>query len=92
MTDGTVYSGPHWHRYATSDTDEAHDYIRRAFFDVRVRFSGEGRDGAGLRNVTTSLADVDVTRLHYSARTLRPPGPPRTRAPRPARPPVPPSP
>jgi AraC-like DNA-binding protein len=69
MTDGTVYSGSHWQRYATSDTDEAHAYIRRAFFDVKVRFSGEGRDGAGLRTVTTGLGDVAVTRLHYSART-----------------------
>ncbi|MEH0972289.1 hypothetical protein V6U77_14275 [Micromonospora sp. CPCC 205546] len=69
MTDGTVYSGSHWQRYATGDTDEAHAYIRRAFFDVRVRFSGEGRDGFGLRTITTGLADVGVTRLHYSART-----------------------
>ncbi|MBG6102078.1 AraC-like DNA-binding protein [Micromonospora vinacea] len=69
MTDGTVYSGPHWHRYATSDTDEAHDFVRRAFLDIKVRSSGGGRDGAGLRAVTTTLADVGVTRLHYSART-----------------------
>ncbi|MFI7577768.1 AraC family transcriptional regulator [Micromonospora sp. NPDC049497] len=69
MTAGTVYSGSHWQRYATGDTDEAHAYIRRAFFDVKVRFSGEGRDGAGLRTITTGLADVGVTRLHYSART-----------------------
>ncbi|MGQ5265259.1 AraC family transcriptional regulator [Micromonospora sp. ZYX-F-536] len=69
MTDGTVYSGSHWQRYATTDTDEAHAYIRRAFLDVTVRFSGEGRDGAGLRTVATGLADIDVTRLHYSART-----------------------
>ncbi|MFI7513500.1 hypothetical protein ACIBVK_08420, partial [Micromonospora echinofusca] len=69
MTDGTVYSGSHWQRYATGDTDEAHAYIRRAFFDVNVRFSGESRDGAGLRTITTSLADIGVTRPHYSART-----------------------
>ena len=41
MTAGTVYSGSHWQRYATGDTDEAHAYIRRAFFDVKVRFSGK---------------------------------------------------
>ncbi|MEU8327793.1 hypothetical protein [Micromonospora sp. NPDC048839] len=69
MTDGTVYSGSHWQRYATNDTDEAHAYIRRAFLDIKVRSSGVGRDGAGLRTVTTALADLGVTRLHYSART-----------------------
>ncbi|MGC4868699.1 AraC family transcriptional regulator [Micromonospora sp. DT53] len=69
MTDGTVYSGSHWQRYATNDIDEAHAYIRRAFLDIKVQSSGEGRDGAGLRTVTTALADVGVTRLHYSART-----------------------
>ncbi|MGC4877912.1 helix-turn-helix transcriptional regulator [Micromonospora sp. DT43] len=69
MADGNLYSGSHWQRYATRDTDEAHDFVRRAFLDIKVRFSGEGRDGAGLRTATTSLADVGVTRLHYSART-----------------------
>ncbi|MEU5779505.1 helix-turn-helix transcriptional regulator [Micromonospora lupini] len=69
MRDGTLYSGPHWQRYATRDTDEAHDFVRRAFLDIRVRSSGAGRDGAGLRTVTTALDDVGVTRLHYSART-----------------------
>ncbi|MEU7612529.1 AraC family ligand binding domain-containing protein [Micromonospora sp. NPDC049204] len=69
MTDGTVYSGSHWQRYATNDTDEAHAYIRRAFLDIKVRSSGVGRDGAGLRTVTTALADLGVTRLHYSAHT-----------------------
>ncbi|RAO32843.1 putative thc operon regulatory protein [Micromonospora noduli] len=69
MLDGTVYSGSHWQRYATAETDEAHDYIRRAFFDVKVRFAGGSRDGAGLRTITTRLTDIGVTRLHYSART-----------------------
>ncbi|WP_433389515.1 AraC family transcriptional regulator [Micromonospora sp. KLBMP9576] len=69
MTAGTVYSGSHWQRYATGNADEAHAYIRRAFFDVKVRFSGVGRDGAGLSTVSTGLADIGVTRLHYSART-----------------------
>ncbi len=69
MTAGTVYSGSHWQRYATRDTDAAHDFVRRAFLDIKVRSSGAGRDGTGLRSVTTALADLSVTRLHYSACT-----------------------
>ncbi|MEU7908844.1 AraC family transcriptional regulator [Actinoplanes sp. NPDC049118] len=69
MTAGTVYSGPHWQRYATTDTDQAHAFIRRSLIDVNVRFSGEGPDGAGLRTVFTQLDDVGVNRMHYSART-----------------------
>ncbi|MFG1837199.1 AraC family transcriptional regulator [Micromonospora sp. NPDC049175] len=69
MTDGTVYSGSHWQRYATNDTDQAHNFVRQAFLDIKVRSYAKGRDGAGLRTATTALADVGVTRLHYSART-----------------------
>ncbi|GID94274.1 AraC family transcriptional regulator [Amorphoplanes digitatis] len=69
MTAGAVFSGPQWQRFATTDSDQAHAFIRRSLIDVNVRFAGEGPGGAGLRTVFTQLDDVRVNRLHYSART-----------------------
>lgn len=69
MTAGTVFSGPHWQSYATTDTELAHDYFRRRFMDFQVCFSGELANGAGLRSSSTQLGAVGVTRLDYSART-----------------------
>lgn len=68
-TDGLIYSGPQWQRYATNDTDEAHAYLRRAFLDLNVQFAGEGPDGAGLQTVGTAIGGLGMVRLHYSGRS-----------------------
>jgi AraC-like DNA-binding protein len=70
LIDGTPYSGPHWQRYATTDTEQAHDYLRRAYLDVNVRFAEDTIGGVGLRTAATSLGDIGVSPLRYSARTM----------------------
>jgi AraC-like DNA-binding protein len=69
VTTEIVSPGPHWQRFATADAEEAHSYIRRALIDIKVWFSGAGRDGVGFRTAAAQLDDVSVTRLHYSSRT-----------------------
>jgi AraC-like DNA-binding protein len=69
MVAGTIYSGPQWQRYATSDTDEAYAFFHRTLMEVRVRYSGQGPEGAGLRTAHTQLDGISVARMHYSART-----------------------
>jgi AraC-like DNA-binding protein len=69
MTAGTVYSGPHWQPYATTDTGLAHDFFRRMFLDFQVRFSGVVANGTGLRTSSSQLGAVGFTRLDYAAPT-----------------------
>jgi AraC-like DNA-binding protein len=69
LTADIVDSGPHWQRFATAEAEEAHSYIRRALVDIKVWFSGEGRDGVGFRTAAAELDDLTVTRMHYSSHT-----------------------
>jgi hypothetical protein len=39
MTAASVYSGPQWQHFAIYDIDETYTFVRRAFFDVKARFS-----------------------------------------------------
>ncbi|MCG5469558.1 AraC family transcriptional regulator [Micromonospora sp. LAH09] len=64
--DDTLYSGAHWQRFATTDSDEAIDYIRRAYIDVTVRTSNDSDREFGLRTIATELGDVSMSRLSYS--------------------------
>ncbi len=63
MTDGTIYSGPHWQRFAANDSDEAHDYLRRAYVDNTIRSSRDRGKGVRLRTIATALGDVSMARL-----------------------------
>ena len=67
MPDSSIYSGPHWQRFATRDSDEAHDYFRSAYLDLTIRSSIDRRDGTGLRTIAAGLGDVSMARLDYSA-------------------------
>jgi AraC-like DNA-binding protein len=69
MTDGSIFSGPHWQRFATTDADAAHEYLRSAYVDVTIRSSDNHGEGPGLCTVATELGDVGMARLDYSAHT-----------------------
>jgi AraC-like DNA-binding protein len=67
MTDDTVPAGAHWQRFATTESDEAYDYLRRAYLDFTVHFSRDCGNGVGIRTVAAALGDVSMARVHYAA-------------------------
>ncbi|WP_433652463.1 AraC family ligand binding domain-containing protein [Micromonospora zamorensis] len=62
----TPYSGAHWQRFATTDSDEAVDYIRRMYVDVTVQTANDRGKDFGLRTIATQLGDVSISRLRHS--------------------------
>ncbi|MFI9639962.1 helix-turn-helix transcriptional regulator [Micromonospora sp. NPDC051925] len=57
-----------WQRYAMTDADEVHAYLRTAFADVNVVLSKLGSEGAKLRGMGAMLGDVALHGLRYPAR------------------------
>jgi AraC-like DNA-binding protein len=69
MTAASVYSGPQWQRFAIYDIDETYSFVRRAFFDVKARFSEQAPNSRGLLAITARLDDIGLTRMQFSPRT-----------------------